>query len=178
MNLTFFLFFVAARRKKKKKIRSFKKLLSLLTWHRHEARRARLGQPVALHHGRAHTHRQEVLDVSRQGSSAADDQPDPPPQSLLELGEDKLVEERGGAGHLDPAAQRPQLAPEPPVEQQGLDASGLCDLGGCTGVNAVEDPRDAEEERGPEGADVVDEVLDVALVVLRWNERGRRCVCV
>jgi len=116
--------------------------------------------------------------VSRQGSSAADDQPDPPPQSLLELGEDKLVEERGGAGHLDPAAQRPQLAPEPPVEQQGLDASGLCDLGGCTGVNAVEDPRDAEEERGPEGADVVDEVLDVALVVLRWNERGRRCVCV
>ena len=100
--------------------------------------------------------------MPRKWRAAADDQPDAAAEPLLKLGEDELVEERRGPRQLDAVAEGPKLAAEPPVEQQGLDASGLCDLGGCTGVNAVEDPRDAEEERGPEGADVVDEVLDVA----------------
>ena len=100
--------------------------------------------------------------MPRQRGAAADDQADAPPEPLLELREDELVEEGGGAGELDAVPQGPQLAPEPPVEEQGLDASRLCDFGGGPGVDPVEDPRDPKEEGGAEGSDVVDEVLDVA----------------
>lgn len=105
-----------------------------------------------------------------QRRAAADDQPHAAAQSLLELAEHELVEEGRRAGQLDACAQRPQLAPEPPVEEQRLDAAGLGDL--CRGprVDPVEDARDAEEERGPQRADVVDEVLDVAFLMLRERE--------
>ena len=96
--------------------------------------------------------------------AAADDEPDPPSQPLLELGEDQLVEEGRRAGQLDAGAQGPQLAPVAPVEQQRLDPAGLGDLGRRPRVDPVEDPRDAEEERGPERSDVVDQVLDVAFL--------------
>ena len=143
---------------------SKKPLDSTLTGHGHEARGAGLRQPVALHDGAAHADRQEVLDVPRERRAAADDEPDPPSQPLLELGEDQLVEEGRRAGQLDAGAQGPQLAPVAPVEQQRLDPAGLGDLGRRPRVDPVEDPRDAEEERGPERSDVVDQVLDVAFL--------------
>lgn len=102
--------------------------------------------------------------MPRERRAAGNDQPHAPSEPLLELGEHELVEEGRRAGQLDPCAQRPQLAPEPPVEEQRLDAAGLGDLCRGSGINPVEDARDAEEERGPQCADVVDEVLDVACV--------------
>lgn len=100
--------------------------------------------------------------MPRQRGAAADDQAHAPAQPLLELGENELVEERSSAGELDAVPQGPQLAPEPPVEEERFDAPGRCDLGGGSRVDAVEDSRDSEEERRAEGPDVVDEVLDVA----------------
>ena len=58
---------------------------------------AGLGEAVALDDAAAHGHAEEVLDVARERRAAGDDEAHAAAEAGLDLGEDDLVEDRGGA---------------------------------------------------------------------------------
>lgn len=127
--------------------------------------RAGLGQAVALQHREADA-AEEVAEALAQRGPARDGVLAPPAEHRAQLAVDQLVEDLV----LDPQAHRrarrgvQRLAVRDrgvggPVEDRAL-AVGLR-LGARRVVDLLEDPRHAQDQRRPEGRQLVGEVLDV-----------------
>jgi hypothetical protein len=89
---------------------------------------AGLGEAVALDDAAAHRDAEEVFDVARERRAAGDDEAHAAAEARLDLGEDELVEDRGGAVVRVAGLQVVELAREAKVVEEARDGRAGVDL--------------------------------------------------